>query len=149
MQLFTLDDGAAHMASPTYEQPTPKTARAICAEVRYPYSGNCWFYAPTVWLQTSPEDWQGVIDWCAKASDGSGQETCTRGVGSRVVKYHPDDIPFGGTVCAKVTDGLRNACLAGMGSYWSVHWKGQRSRSDVCHRLDDAALEARCYATVV
>jgi hypothetical protein len=146
MQLFSLDDGAAHMADPTYEQPTPRTAKGVCREVRYPYNGTCWFYAPTVWLQVNPEDWRGVSAWCASAPAGIGRDTCTRGVGSRVVKYHPDDIRFGARICAEVPADLTDDCLGGMGSYWSVHWEGQRPPSDVCHRLGSARLESACYS---
>lgn len=144
MQLFTLDDGVGHVATPAgYDPPTSETARGICEDVRLPYAGNCWFYAPTVWLQEHPEDWSGVVQWCDEAQDGLGRQTCTRGVGSRAVKYHPDDIPFAAAVCDSVADNVLTDCLGGMGSYWSVHWKGERPKIDVCNHLGDDGTAQR------
>jgi hypothetical protein len=148
MQLFTLDDGAAHAAGAGYATPTPASARATCAATRHPYDLDCWFYSPTVLLQRHPEAWREVLAWCASAPTGRARSTCTKGVGSRLVKYHPDDIPFGGRTCAHASAALVDDCLTGMGSYWSVHWGGRRARSDVCHHLGDAALAVRCRSVL-
>jgi len=142
MQLFGSDVSGGH-AAPGSGHQTPDTARATCAKTRSPYSANCWFYAPTVWLAAHPDNFAGAMAWCASAGGPSGRPLCARGVGSRTIKYHPDDPSIGAAVCASAGS-LRDPCLAGMGSYWSVHHKGKVPPSDVCRHLGGAALEARC-----
>jgi hypothetical protein len=143
MQLFSADVAGGHAAGKGSDPQTVDTARATCAGVRMPYAGSCWFYAPTLWLAETPDDFAGAMQWCAEASSNFGQQLCAKGVGSRTIKYHPDDPTIGARVCANAGE-LTNACLAGMGSYWSVHHKGTRPASDVCSRLGSAPLERRC-----
>jgi hypothetical protein len=143
MQLFSADVAGGHAAGKGSDPQTVDTARATCAGVRMPYAGSCWFYAPTLWLAETPDDFAGAMQWCAEASSNFGQQLCAKGVGSRTIKYHPDDPTIGARVCANAGE-LTNACLAGMGSYWSVHHKGARPASEVCARLGSASLERRC-----
>ena len=143
MQLFSADVAGGHAAGKGSNPQTVDTARATCAGVRMPYAGSCWFYAPTLWLAETPDDFAGAMQWCAEASSGFGEQLCAKGVGSRTIKYHPDDPTIGARVCANAGE-LTNSCLAGMGSYWSVHHKGTRPASDVCLRLGSAQLERRC-----
>jgi len=142
MQLFSAE-GGAHGATPGTAPMTPAAAASRCDRTRSPYSANCWFYAPTVWLADRPDDFDGVMRWCAQAANGVSAEVCARGVGSRTIKYHPEDPTIGAQVC-KHAGALKDACLAGMGSYWSVHHKGKKPPSDVCHLLGSDALERRC-----
>jgi hypothetical protein len=123
----------------------PDRARAQCSGTPMPYAANCWFYAPTVWLAGHPDDFTGAMDWCRDAPEAPGRQLCARGVGSRTVKFHPDDPTIGARVCAGAS-ALEDSCLMGMGSYWSVHHRGTRPPSDVCSRLGDAVLERRCLA---
>ena len=143
MQLFSADVAGGHAAGKGSNPQTVDTARATCAGVRMPYAGSCWFYVPTLWLAETPDDFAGAMQWCAEASSGFGEQLCAKGVGSRTIKYHPDDPMIGARVCANAGE-LTNSCLAGMGSYWSVHHKGTRPASDVCSRLGSAPLERRC-----
>jgi len=143
MQLFSADVAGGHTAGKGASPETVDTASGTCASIRMPYAGSCWFYAPTLWLAAHPDDFAGAMGWCAKAPSTFGQQLCAKGVGSRTIKYHPDDPTIGARVCADART-LMNSCLAGMGSYWSVHHKGQRPASDVCSRLGNARLERRC-----
>jgi hypothetical protein len=142
MQLFS-SAGGSHGATIAVPPMTPAAASAQCRSTRLPYAANCWFYAPTVWLAERPDDFAGALAWCADTADGVNAQVCARGLGSRTIKYHPDDPTIGAAVCADAGS-LMDACLAGMGSYWSVHHEGRRSPSDVCDRLGSAALERRC-----
>jgi hypothetical protein len=146
MQLFSADDGAAHVGGVgAAGRMTPALARAQCEGTRQAYAANCWFYAPTVWLAGQPDDFTGVMGWCGEAPNAPGRQSCAKGVGSRTVKYHPDDLSIGAAVCA-AAGALTDPCLSGMGSYWSVHHEGRRLPSDVCHRLQNEGLERRCLA---
>ncbi len=143
MQLFSADVAGGHAAGKGASAETVETASSTCASIRMPYAGACWFYTPTLWLADRPDDFTGAMQWCAEAPSDFGRQLCAKGVGSRTIKYHPDDPTIGARVCAGAGE-LINSCLAGMGSYWSVHHKGLRAPSDVCSRLDSARLERRC-----
>lgn len=149
MQLFSSDLSAQHVAgSAAFDVASdPAGARATCRGTRDRYAPNCWFYAPTVWLTVHPDDFTGAMDWCRGAGTDVGRQLCARGVGSRTVKYHPDDLAVGEQVCA-AAGGLTDSCLQGMGSYWSVHHGGRLAAASVCRRLDDRALRDRCRQVV-
>lgn len=148
MQLFSSEESAQHVTgTPALDvADDPDAARRQCAGTRADYAAPCWFYAPTVFLTVHPDDFAGALDWCRTAGSTSGRQLCAKGVGSRTVKYHPDDLTVGARTCR---DGgrLEDACLQGMGSYWSVHHEGRVEPSDVCRHLT-GPLGERCRAVV-
>lgn len=141
MQLFSGDIAAAHAAGAAL--PSLVDARDECETTRETYQANCWFYSPNVWLAEHPDDFLGAMDWCRGASTDLGRASCIRGTGSRAVKYHPDDLSVAEEVCAEA-GANRPDCVGGMASYWSVHWKGEVPRSDLCDRLDKRRLAKVC-----
>jgi hypothetical protein len=147
MQLFSADLSAHHGATLPMDATDPAWAAAQCRTARASYAPDCWFYAPTVWLTAHPDDFTGAIAWCRVSAPNGGAGTCAKGVGSRTVKYHPDDLAIGARVCA-AAGGLEDDCLRGMGSYWSVHHKGAVPARDVCRHIDDADTAARCRIVV-
>ena len=144
MQLFTLDDGIGHAAGQGFVLPAPTSAARTCAKTPSTFADTCWFYSTTVWLQLHPDDWKGLVTWCRSQSGVDAKSSCLRGVGSRLVKYHPDKISFGANICSRVGERYVTDCLRGMGSYWSVNWKGKKEQSDVCRHIDDSDLASRC-----
>jgi hypothetical protein len=147
MQLFSADLSAHHGATGDEARAAhdPGLAARVCQRTRGPYDGNCWFYAPTVWLTAHPEDFSGAIIWCRESAQGAGAHMCAKGVGSRTVKYHPEDLSIGAGVCASAGR-LQDSCLQGMGSYWSVE-RGT-APSTVCRHLGDSTVAARCRAAL-
>lgn len=143
MQLFSADVAGGHTAAKGSSAETVETASDTCAGIRMPYAGACWFYTPTLWLADRPDDFTGAMQWCADAPSAFGRQLCAKGVGSRTIKYHPDDPTVGARVCAEAGE-LMSPCLAGMGSYWSVHHQGKAPASGVCPLLGNATLERRC-----
>lgn len=141
MQLFSADLAAGHSANAesAFRVPTSGEVAGICDSIRVHLAGACWFYGPTVYLTEHPDDFVGALRWCR--ANGSGIETCAKGVGSRAVKFHPDDLRVGDATCW-AAGLLRDACYRGMGSYWSVHWKGDRDPRDVCSTLQDGHRQA-------
>ena len=63
-----------------------------------------------------------------------------------MVKYHPDDIEFAANRCRLAGSDLRDRCMAGMGSYWEVHWHGTKSRASMCKQIKATALARWCRA---
>ena len=117
----------------------------LCVRTRAGQQANCWFYSPNVWLAAHPDDFSGAMAWCARQVPSLGPMSCARGVGSRTVKRHPNDLTIGAAVC-RAAGTLRGPCLSGMGSYWSVHWEGKVAPITVCDRLGD--LRQPCRAAI-
>ncbi len=139
MQRFNAESagtGGAASALPSLD-----ATAALCRRTTGGQQGNCWFYAPNVWLAAHPDDFAGAMGWCAAQGDSSARQVCAKGVGSRTVKRHPGNLAVGAGVC-RAAGALRGPCLAGMGSYWSVHWEGRVSPISVCDRLGD--LRSAC-----
>lgn len=141
MQLFSSDVSGMHTTGAPV--PTLASARRTCAETRARYAPSCWFYAPTIWLADRPDDFSGAMTWCASAPGAVARQLCAKGVGSRTIKYHPEDPRIGAAVCSAAGD-LTDPCLSGMGSYWSVHFRGARAPSDICRHLGSQSLAGRC-----
>ena len=141
MQLWNADAAAGHAGAGAKK---PADALRICPEVREPYGSACWFYSPTLILGQNPDGWSQVAEWCTTEVPEGGREMCTMGLGSRAVKYHTEDISKAGSYCQMLPDGYLNSCLSGMGSYWAVHWKGERARVTVCDEMKDEELADRC-----
>jgi hypothetical protein len=147
MQLFSADLSAGHTSDDDAPDVArdPDAASATCQRVRDAYAPNCWFYAPTVWLAAHPDDFAGALAWCRAEATGDGRQLCARGVGSRSVKYHPDDVTIGARICASAPR-LADSCFQGMGSYWSVHHRGRKPPIGVCRHIQGADLADRCRA---
>jgi hypothetical protein len=146
MQRFTPNAAGAHMStSAAAGKPMAlDQVQGMCDATRAPYSASCWFYSPTLWLTAHPEDFIGALRWCEESDAELGRTLCTKGLGSRTIKYHPDDPTVGARVCAQAVN--VDSCLQGMGGYWSVHWRGEQTASDVCDKLGNALLTRRCLA---
>lgn len=154
MQLFSADLAAGHAArggtSPdALARDTiahdPAAARQACSTTSAPHDAQCWFYAPVVWLTVHPDDFAGGLEWCRGAGAGFAATQCARGLGSRTVKFHPDDLSIGARACGAARE-LLDACVNGMGSYWSVHWEGAVPPRDLCDHLPKGKARKRCPA---
>jgi hypothetical protein len=144
MQLWLSDSLAGHVGA---KGKTTADALVTCPRVREPYGSACWFYAPTLILdRADAASWGRAANWCADTvpGDSDARWLCAMGTGSRAVKYNTGDIPRAGGYCQLFIEELVDACLRGMGSYWAVHWMGERRRADVCDQLVDEALASRC-----
>ena len=149
MQLFSADLAAGHAAvdgiSPEAIARNPAAAREACRTTGSSHDAQCWFYSPVVWLTAHPDDFSGGLDWCRGAGSDVAVTQCARGLGSRTVKFHPDDLSIGAKACGSAGE-LVDACVSGMGSYWSVHWEGAVPPRDICDHLPPGKARKRCPA---
>ena len=154
MQLFSADLAAGHGARGSASRDArtrdtiardPAAARQECLDTSSPHDGQCWFYAPVVWLTVHPDDFAGGIDWCRGAGAGFPSTQCARGLGSRTVKFHPDNLSIGAQACSEARE-LLDSCVNGMASYWSVHWEGAVPPRDICDQLPRGKARKRCPA---
>jgi hypothetical protein len=139
MQLFNAESLSADFV------PSAAEARATCLATAAPQTANCWFYAPNVLLASKPDAFSAAMRWCASLPSEVGRQVCARGVGSRTVKRHADNLSIGVRTCAKA-GALQRSCLGGMASYWSVHWQGDRKPESLCAELP--SLRRECQQAV-
>jgi hypothetical protein len=148
MQLFEPDedDPAALAQLP---------ARQLAAEPLYPcpeqpsiFQSACYFYAPIYYLQTHdyvdhPESFVQALRWCLNAPTAAGQESCTRGTGSRLMKYNIDRPVWTAAQCEAAPQAWqRPACVGGMVSYWNVNFHDKSARTKLCPQLGGEAAVA-------
>jgi hypothetical protein len=150
MQLFEPgeDDPAALAQLPS----TRLAAEPLypCPEQPSVFQSACYFYAPIYFLQTHdyvdhPEAFAQALRWCLDAPTRSGQESCTRGTGSRLMKYNIDRPVWTAAQCEAAPQGWqRPDCVDGMVSYWDVNFHDKSARAKLCPQLGgEAAVECR------
>ncbi|MCD0481917.1 hypothetical protein LO771_05680 [Streptacidiphilus sp. ASG 303] len=145
MQLFEPDE-----SDPRATANLP--ARALAAEPLYPcpeqpaaFRGACYFYAPVYFLQRHdyahhPESYAAGLAWCRGAPVGDGgREACTRGMGSRIMKYNIDRERWAADRCEEAPAGQRGPCVAGMVSYYRVHHHSRQAADRLCALLSGEA----------
>ncbi|WP_037601136.1 hypothetical protein [Streptacidiphilus rugosus] len=146
MQLFEPDED-----DPTALAKLP--AAQLAAEPLYPcpeqpsvFRSACYFYAPIYFLQTHDyvhhqEAFGQSLRWCLGAPDQDGRDSCTKGTGSRIMKYNLERPVWDAAQCmAAPRDGQRQICVAGLVSYWNVNYHDTSARTRLCPQL---AGEAR------
>ena len=154
MQLFEPDEG-----DPTALAKLP--ADKLAAEPQYPcaqqpsiYRSACYFYAPIYFLQTHdytahPTAFVQSLDWCLRAPAASAREDCSRGTGSRLMKYNIDRPAWTAAQCEQASSSWQRAdCVSGMVSYWDVNYGSRTAaRTKLCPQLSgDAARLCRAAA---
>ncbi|WP_405497462.1 hypothetical protein [Streptomyces sp. NBC_00096] len=154
MQLFEPDEG-----DPTALAKLP--ADKLAAEAQYPCAGQpaahqsaCYFYAPIYYLQThdyaaNPEAFVQGLAWCLKAPTSGSRSDCSRGMGSRTMKYNIDRPVWVAEQCQRAPSvWQRQACAAGMVSYWDVNYADKTAaRTSLCPKLSgEAAANCRLAA---
>ncbi|MFF3116302.1 hypothetical protein ACFVSN_44960 [Kitasatospora sp. NPDC057904] len=145
MQLFEPDetDPAA-----TAQLPADKLAADPlypCPEQPDVFQGACYFYAPVYFLQKHdyadhPESFAEALRWCLAAPTSDGRQACTRGTGSRLMKYNIDRPAWVGDQCEAALEAWqRPLCVSGMTSYWNVNYHDKSAKARLCPQLSPAA----------
>ncbi|MGW5399147.1 hypothetical protein [Streptomyces sp. NPDC003952] len=146
MQLFEPDE-----TDPAALAKLPKDKLAVepqypCAEQPPVHQSACYFYAPIYFLQTHdyaahPEAFVQGLAWCLKAPTGARRSDCSRGMGSRTMKYNIDRPVWAAEQCQKVPSAWQQQdCTAGMVSYWNVNYgDANAARTSLCPKLSGEA----------
>lgn len=119
-----------------------------CPEQPALFQSACYFYAPTFFLSSHdypnhPEVYAQALKWCLSSSSGSGD--CSRGVGSRTMKYNLDREDWVGQQCATGADASqRKSCVEGMVSYYSVNYTDPGSAGRLCAKLTNEEIARDC-----
>lgn len=145
MQLFEPDESDPRAMA---QLPAAKLAAQPlypCPDQPAAFRGACYYYAPAYFLQRHdyahhPESYAAGLRWCrgAPVSDG-GRDACTMGLGSRIMKYNIDRERWSADQCEHAAADQRAACVAGLVSYYRVHYHDAGAARRLCGRLSGAA----------
>ncbi|MFC1418444.1 hypothetical protein [Streptacidiphilus cavernicola] len=126
-------------------------ADKLAADPLYPcpdqpavFQSGCYYYAPSYFLQrhdytAHPEAYVQALAWCLRAPDQGGRASCTKGAGSRLMKYNIERPVWAAAQCEKASPGQRYTCMAGMVSYWDVNYADDSAGSKLCSQLGGEA----------
>ncbi|MEV4560208.1 hypothetical protein AB0K51_24880 [Kitasatospora sp. NPDC049285] len=132
-------------------------ADKLAAEPLYPcpeqpslFQSACYFYAPTFYLSSHdyanhPEVFAQALQWCLQA--GGGGNDCSRGVGSRTMKYNLDREDWAAQQCATAKDAWqRKACTQGLVSYYTVNYTESGAAARLCGKITNKEIQGYCRA---
>ncbi|MFD7730932.1 hypothetical protein ACFV6F_11180 [Kitasatospora phosalacinea] len=132
-------------------------ADKLAAEPLYPcpeqpalYQSACFFYAPTFFLSSHdyanhPEAFSQALQWCLNAQASGGAQDCSRGAGSRIMKYNLDREDWAAQQCATAKDTWqRKACAQGLVSYYTVNYTDSGAAGRLCAKITDKEIQGYC-----
>ncbi|MGC0314145.1 hypothetical protein [Kitasatospora acidiphila] len=149
MQLFSPDEEDEKAKSLV---PLDKLSADLypCPQQPALFQSACFFYAPTLYLSSHdypnhPEIYGQALKWCLNAQAGGGANDCSRGLGSRLMKYNLDREDWAGQQCATAADGWqRKACTEGLVSYYTVNYTDAGAAGRLCAKLTDEEIARYC-----
>ncbi|MFJ4670393.1 hypothetical protein [Kitasatospora purpeofusca] len=114
------------------------------------FQSACFFYAPTFYLSSHdypnhPEVYAEALKWCLNGKASGGAVDCSRGVGSRTMKYNLDREDWASQQCATAADGWqRKACAEGLVSYYTVNYTDGGAAGRLCAKFSDKEMQGYC-----
>jgi hypothetical protein len=102
-----------------------------CPEQPEEYKQGCYYYSPLYYLNIHGEDYKGAMRVCFMAEKGY-KETCIKGVGSRLMKQHIDEVAFAENTCKTGAEDKFYSCLDGMVSYHLVNFDSVAKTKEMC-----------------
>ncbi|WP_327074853.1 hypothetical protein OG196_37000 [Kitasatospora purpeofusca] len=114
------------------------------------FQSACFFYAPTFYLSSHdypnhPEVYAEALKWCLAGKASGGSVDCSRGVGSRTMKYNLDREDWAAQQCATAADGWqRKACAEGLVSYYTVNYTDAGAAGRLCAKFSDKEMQGYC-----
>lgn len=108
----------SHSGSPASNTSTANTAS--CKEQIKKNKSDCYFYAPSAYLERNTNDYTGAFDDCSDA-EKSYIGTCVYGVGGQAVKENITRPEVARDICKKAPKGYISSCIEGAVSLLSNH----------------------------
>ncbi|MET9400154.1 hypothetical protein [Kitasatospora sp. NPDC002965] len=121
-----------------------------CKEQPSLFQSACFFYAPTFYLSSHdypnhPEVYAEALKWCLNGKASGGSVDCSRGVGSRTMKYNLDREDWAAQQCATAADGWqRKACAEGLVSYYTVNYTDGGAAGRLCAKITSSEMQGYC-----
>ncbi|WP_441248553.1 hypothetical protein [Kitasatospora sp. McL0602] len=150
MQLFGPDEEDEKAKANLPADKLAKEPLYPCPEQPSLFQSACYFYAPTFYLSSHdyanhPEVFAGALAWCLNAKSTGGDIDCSRGVGSRTMKYNLDRINWAAEQCATGVDAKhRKACTDGLYSYYTVNYTEPGAGARLCSQLTNTEIAGYC-----
>ena len=144
MQLFEPDESDPRAMAKLPADKLAADPLYPCPEQPGVFQSACYYYAPSYFLQrhdytAHPEAFVQALAWCLRAPDQGGRTSCTKGAGSRLMKYNVERPVWAAAQCEKASSGQRLTCMAGMVSYWDVNYADDSAGSKLCPQLGGEA----------
>jgi hypothetical protein len=95
----------------------------------------CAFYAPRWYLRLNAGEYAQSLEWCFLQKAGAVE--CVRGVGSVAMKDHMAVPLLAHDICMSARSSVRQSCVAGMVSYYIVHFASAAKGKELCTLLPD------------
>ncbi|MFF3003728.1 hypothetical protein ACFVTF_13045 [Kitasatospora sp. NPDC057940] len=114
------------------------------------FQSACFFYAPTFYLSSHdypnhPEVYADALKWCLNGKASGGATDCSRGVGSRTMKYNLDREDWAAQQCGTAADSWqRKACAEGLVSYYTVNYTDDGAAGRLCAKITNREMQGYC-----
>nr|BEK71442.1 hypothetical protein KPHV_86690 [Kitasatospora purpeofusca] len=150
MQLFGPDEDDAKAVANLPKDKLAAEPMYPCPEQPALFQSACYFYASTYFLSSHdyanhPDVFAQALKWCLNAQATGGGTDCSRGVGSRTMKYNLDRPDWSAQQCASAADAWqRKACTEGLLSYWTVNYTDAKAAGRLCAAIGDREIQGYC-----
>ncbi|MFI9270908.1 hypothetical protein ACIGXM_09390 [Kitasatospora sp. NPDC052896] len=150
MQLFGPDEEDENAKAQLPADKLAAQPQYPCPEQPALFQSACYFYAPTFFLSSHdypdhPEVYAQALTWCLSAKQDGGATDCSRGVGSRTMKYNLDREDWVAQQCASAGEAWqRKACAEGMVSYYTVNYTDAGAAGRLCAKITNPELAGYC-----
>ncbi|MFJ1705500.1 hypothetical protein [Kitasatospora sp. NPDC088346] len=150
MQLFAPDEEDEKAKANLPADKIAKDPLYPCPEQPALFQSACFFYAPTFYLSSHdyanhPEAFADALKWCLNGKASGGANDCSRGVGSRTMKYNLDREDWAANQCATAADTWqRQACAQGLVSYYTVNYTDAGAAGRLCAKITNKEIAGYC-----
>lgn len=117
-----------------------------CNEQTGLYMAACYYYAPTYYLSLHPGKYSEILGVCGTLVS-SAWSACSRGAGSRIMKYNIMNANEAENYCMGAAQDQHSDCLVGMVQYHILHYNSKERSFDLCNRFRPEN-QALCKQTV-
>ncbi|MER5867380.1 hypothetical protein [Kitasatospora sp. NPDC002040] len=150
MQLFGPDEEDEKAKANLDPAALAKDPLYPCKDQPSLFQSACFFYAPTFYL--SSHDYANhenvfadALKWCLNGQASGGANDCSRGVGSRTMKYNLDREDWAANQCATAADSWqRKACTQGLMSYYTVNYTEAGAGARLCSKITNKEIAGYC-----
>lgn len=125
---------------------------SICIELASSNSKrDCYFYAPTAFLEQNNDQFFEAINWCEQ-SESDYINTCVSGVGAQSMKDNITNPSFTSNLCKKLQTSYQSHCIVGAVSIFMNHHASSMQAKSLCENefrefINSCQLAIRAWET--
>jgi hypothetical protein len=118
----------------------------VCARQESEYKPDCYFYAPTAYLELHENNYNHAVEWC-ESSEERHITTCVSGVGAQAMKENVTQPVFAAAFCSSLQNGYQAPCVRSAISIYINHHASTAAALTLCDK-EFKKYGAICKATV-